>query len=621
MKKVKILICICFFFLSLAAEDAGRYEAYSTINYYLDTYEFEKAENLIDHYLGKYPEDPFIMTEKAFVLKNIKNKHGEALALLKRAIAIYPEYYYSNYLYAHLLFMYRTSGKSLGINKEGPLDDEALKHLDISIKNNANYYDSVLLKGIILSDKGEFEKSNEFLDKASQLKSTPEPYFYTADNYAKLGDVGKELHAYEKILDYSPYNPRALAAVAQHYLKQGDAKTASLYLEKLFLKFPNDKKTTSEYLYALFAAKEVDKFLEVSDTVDISHSPFLTFARAFFLGQKERRDEAIKLLDPVKNKDLRTNLLLADLYKERKDYYLAYQTLAGIEPEEKNYLFYSLHMEVLSLLSMNQRIIDVFDRVKDDKTIIDAFTAMDYYNVLFAYANLNRVEPLKELVQFIKTNSKEKSEPLEDLSRALEYISSVDTGIETGKIKFDLNSYLIVTFYKKQKKYAEAVLLVKGMMKKEKDSGQYMELCEIYRRMGKKTEAAEILTEMEKMYPSSGDVKNFHAYFLAKEKREPERALKLSEAALATDARSPAFLDTYGYILLQMGRVPEAVPYLEKAYQKSPFEEEIIEHLAECYRLQKNTAKIVEIYERAIKNGVDFKDKLVEELKTITRIK
>jgi len=621
MKKIMILICICFFSLFLAAEDAGRYEAYSTINYYLDTYEFEKAENLIDHYLGKYPEDPFIMTEKAFVLKNIKNKHGEALALLKKAIAIYPEYYYSNYLYAHLLFMYRTSGKSLGIDKEGPLDDDALKHLDISIKSNANFYDSVLLEGIILSDKGEFEKSNEFLDKASQLKSTPEPYFYTADNYAKLGDVGKEIHAYEKILDYSPYNPRALAAISRHYLKQGDAKTASLYLEKLFLKFPNDKKTTSEYLYALFVAKEVDKFLEVSDTVDISHSPFLTFARAFFLGQKDRRDEAIKLLEPVKNKDLRTNLLLADLYKERKDYYLAYQTLAGIDPGEKNYLFYSLHLEVLSLLSMNQRIIDAFERVKDNNAIIDEFTAMDYYNVLFAYSNLNRVESLRELVQFIKTNSKEKSLPLEELSLALEYISPGGTGIETGKIKFDLNGYLVVTFYKKQKKYAEAVHLLEGMMKKKKDPGLYMELCEIYRRMGEKTRAAEMLTEMGKIYPSSGDVKNFHAYILAKEKTELESALKLSESALATDTRSPAFLDTYGYILLQMGRATEAVPYLEKAYQKSPFEEEIIEHLAECYRRQNNTAKIIEIYNRAIKNGVDFKNKLVEELNTLTRMK
>lgn len=615
MKKVKVLFCFCFFSLFLVAQDAGRYEAYSTINYYLDTYEFEKAENLIDYYLGKYPQDPFILTEKAFVLKNIKNKHKEALDLLKKTIAIYPEYYYSNYLCAHLMFMYRTSGESIGIDREGPLDDEALKLLDISIKCNDKYYDSVLLKGIILSDKGEFEKSNEFLEKASQLKRTPEPYFYTAENYSKLGNIEKEIRTYEKILTYSPYNPRALTAISQHYLKQGDVKTASLYLEKLFLKFPNDKKTISEYLYALFAAKEVDKFLQVSDTADISHSPFLIFARAFFLGQKNRRDEAIRILEPVKNKDLRTTLLLANLYNEQKDYYLAYQILAGIKPGEKNYLFYSQHMEVLSLLGLNQRTIDVFEGVKNNNTVMDEFTAMDYYNVIFAYANLNRFEPLLVLMTFITTNSKIKSEPLEDLSRVLGYYSSAGKDIDAGKIKFDLNSYLIITFYKKQEKYAEAVRLIKGMMKKEKDAGQYMELCEIYRRQGKKKEVAGILKEMGKLYPSSGEVKNFHAYFLAKEKRELEDALKLSKAALATNAGSPAYLDTYGFVLLQMGRVTEAVPYLEKAYQKSPFEEEIIEHLVDCYRLQKNIPKIVEIYKRAVTNGVDFKDKLVEKLK------
>lgn len=624
MKKVTVLICICFLVLFLAGEDAadaadaGRYEAYATINYYLDSYEFEKAENLIDFYMGKYPEDPFILTEKAFVLKNIKNKHREALTLLQKALAIYPEYYYSNYLCAHLMFMYRASGKSLGINKEGPLDDDVLKHLDISIKSNNKYYDSVLLKGIVLSDNGNFEKSNEFLEKAAQLKRSPEPYFYTAENHTKLGNADKAMRAYEKILVYSPYNPRALSALSQHYLKQGDPSTASLYLEKLFLKFPNDKKAASKYLYALFAAKEVDKFLEVSDTVDISHSPFLTFARAFFLGQKKRRGEAITLLEPVKNKDLRTNLLLADLYKEQKDYYLAYQTLAGIEPAKKNYLFYSLHMEVLSLLSMNQRIIEVFDAVKNDTAITAEFSPMDYYNIIFAYANLNREKPLQELMAFIKTNSKEKSEPLEDLSGVLEaYRLAPGTHIDAEKIKFDLNSYLIITLFKKQKKYDDAVRLIKEMIKKEKDAGKYMELCEMYRLQEKKTEAAAILNKMDKLYPSSDEVKNFHAYFLAKEKRNLDHALKLSESALAGNTENAAFLDTYGYILLQMGRVDEALPYLEKAYGKSPFEEEIIEHLVDCYRSREKTSKIVEIYQRAINNGVDFKDKLVEKLKQL----
>lgn len=619
MKKIVLLLCVCFLALATAGEDAdpGRYEAYSTIKYHLSLYEFGKAEELIDRCLVLYPEDPFIMTEKAYILKDIKNKHREALDLLKKALALYPDYYYANYLYAHLLFMYRTSGDSLGLDIKGTLDDEALKYLQVSVKNNDTYYDSFLLIGAVLGEKGEYEKSNEYLDKAVQLKGTPEPYFYIALNYSKLDNPGKELEAYEKILTYSPYNLNALTAISQHYLKQGDVKTAGIYLEKLFMKYPEDEKITGDYLYSLFAARDEEKFLEVSDTVDISHSPFLIFARAFFLVQKSRLNEAAALLEPVKNKDLKVKLLLADIYKQRKDFYESHRILTGIDENEKNYLFYSLRMEVFYLLDMNRRILEIFDQLKNNDDIIKEFNPRDYYNIISAYVNLNDVEGLKDLMQFIKKKSDEKSEFLDDLVLALDKFSSADTAIEIDKIKFDFNGYLLLTLYKNKKDYDNAALLAEGMIKKEKKPAPYLELCDIYLKQGKKKEAETLLKEINSMFPASVDVKNFHAYFLAQEKKELEEALKMSGSTLSTDSESPAFLDTYGYILFQMGRTAEAAGFLEKAYRKLPFDEEVIEHLAAYYRLKKNPRKIIDIYRLAIDNGVDFKERLVEKLKEL----
>lgn len=619
MKKMTVLLCLCFLALTSAGKDAdaGKYEAYSTINFHLSLYEFEKAEELIDRFLAIYPEDPFIMTEKAYILKNIKNKHRESLDLLKKALALYPDYYYANYLYAHLLFMYRTSGEALGLDIQGTLDDEALKYLQISIRNNDAYYDSYLLIGAVLGEKGEYEKSNEYLDKAVQLKGTPEPYFYIALNYSKLNNPLKELEAYEKILTYSPYNLNALTAISQYYLKQGDVKTAGIYLEKLFMKYPEDEKITGDYLYSLFAARDEDKFLEVSGSVDISHSPFLIFARAFFLVQKSRLDEAAGLLEPLKIKDLKVKLLLADIYKQRKDYYESYRILTGIDENEKNYLFYSLRLEVLYLLDMNRRILDVFDQLENNDDIIKEFTPRDYYNIISAHVNLNDVEGLKELMQFIKKKSGEKSEFLEDLALAIEQFSSVDTSIEIDKIKFDFNGYLLLTLYKNKKDYVNAVLLAEGMIKKEKSPAPYLELCDIYLKQGKKKEAETLLKEINTLFPASVDVKNFHAYFLAQEKKELEEALKMSGSTLSTDGESPAFLDTYGYILFQIGRTDEAAGFLEKAYRKLPFDEEVIEHLAAYYRLQKNPGKIIDIYRLAIDNGVDFKERLEEKLKEL----
>lgn len=615
MKKIIVLLCLCLLTLASSGEDAGRYEAYSTINYHLDLYEFGKAEELIDHYMSIYPEDPFILTEKAFILKNIKNKHREALELLKKALAVYPQYYYANYLYADLLFMYRTSGQSLGLDIKGTLDDEALKYLRISIANNETYYDSFLLTGAVLSEKGEYDKSNEYLDKAVQLKSTPEPYFYMALNYSKLNKPDKELEAYEKILTFSPYNLNALTAISQHYLKKGDVKSASVYLEKLFMKYPNDEKITEDYLYTLFASRDEEKFLEVSDTVDISHSPFLVFAKAFFLVQKSRLDEAAKLLEPIENKDLKVKLLLADIYKQQKNYYESYRLLTQIDETERNYLFYSLQMEVFYLLNMNRRTLDVYDQLKNKADIIAEFNSRDYYNVISAHINLNDIEGLKASMEFIKQKSGKSSEFLEDLTLALEQFLSSDAKVDAGKIKFDFNGYLLLTLYKNKKDYANAVLLAEGMIKKEKSPAPYLELCDIFLKQEKKKEAEALLKEINTMFPASVEVKNFHAYFLAREKKELEKALKLSHSTLSADGESPAFLDTYGYILFRMGRIAEAAGFLEKAYRKLPFDEEVIEHLAAYYRLQKNPRKIIDIYRLAIDNGVDFKERLEEKLK------
>ena len=617
MKKITVLLCLCFLTLASSGQDAGRYEAYSTINYHLDLYEFGKAEELIDHYMSIYPEDPFIITEKAYILKNIKNKHREAMELLKKALAIYPEYYYANYLCADLLFMYRTSGQALGLDIKGTLDDEALKYLQISINNNKTHYDSFLLMGAVLSEKGEYEKSNEFLDKAVQLKSTPEPYFYIALNYSKLNEPEKELEAYEKILTFSPYNLNALTAISQHYLKKGDVKSASVYLEKLFMKYPNDEKISEDYLYTLFASRDAEKFLEVSDTIDISHSPFLVFARAFFLVQKSRLDEAAKLLEALEKKDLKTKLLLADIYKQRKDYYESYRLLEQIGNSEKNYLFYSLQLEVFYLLNMNRRILEVYDQLKDKEDIFENFNTRDYYNFISAYVNLNDAEGLKAFMEFIKLKSGENSEYIEDFALALEQFLSVDAKVDVNKIKFEFNSYLLLTLYKNKKDYANAILLAEGMIKKEKSPAPYLELCDIYLKQEKKKEMEALLKEVNTMFPGSVDVKNFHAYFLAQEKKELEKALKLSDSTLSMDGESPAFLDTYGYILFLMGRTTEAAGFLEKAYRKLPFDEEVIEHLAAYYRLQKNSRKIIDIYRLAIDNGVDFKDRLEEKLKEI----
>ena len=633
MKYLKTIVLIFLYFSAVnwmedtanaaqvsEAVDSGKldpkYEAYTTINYYLYLYDFEKAEALIDAYLAKNPDDPFILAEKAYLLKDIKNEHGEAVTVLKKIHKIYPGYYYANYLMAALLYLYRDSDKIPGLTLSIPPLDEALKYLEISIKNNGQFFDSLFLMGAILSDKGKAQESNRYLEKALAVKQAAEPYFYMANNYKQLKDIENEIETYKKILTFIPYDPKSLAEISNYLLKRGDLKGASSYLERLSLKYPDDPTISSEYLRVLFGTREVEKFLEVSDTVDISGSPLLVFARAFFLGEKERYTEAIKLLNGVKEKDAKTNLLLADIYKRKKDYFDAFQTMQEVAAKDRDFLFYSLYIEVLSLLDMNRQLLNVFEQIKNDSDVATKLSLSDYYSIIYAYCNLNLVKPLLETLPWIKVkiNSKEESEVVDELLGLLEALSK-ETKIDAHKIKFDVNSYLIVNLYKQRGKYSEAVSLLKELIKKEKSATPYLEIGDIYLQQKKSTAAEAVIKEMRQLFPDAVEVDNLYAYFLALENRELKKALELSQGTLVKDGESAAYLDTYGYILFKMGRFNEAAVFLEKAYRKNPFEPEIMEHLADCYRLQKNSAKIIAIYQRAIDNDVDFKDRLLEKIK------
>jgi len=120
-----------------------------------------------------------------------------------------------------------------------------------------------------------------------------------------------------------------------------------------------------------------------------------------------------------------------------------------------------------------------------------------------------------------------------------------------------------------------------------------------------------------KQFPDSTTLKNFYAYYLAQQNKNLLEALELSSQTIKSNPKNTAYLDTYGYILFKLNRPDEAEKYLIDAYHKQPFEEEIMEHLADLYRKTNRPQKIKEMYRRAIDTGVDFKNKLLEKLKDL----
>lgn len=583
----KILILISIFVISSGLLGINSYKNYITIKYLLNLNKYDKAEALIDLFLNKNPEDPFILTEKSFILLNIKKNIKGALSLLEKSLEIYPDYYYSNYLYASILFLEYTKNK-----KKKNFLDESIKHINISIKDNSKFYNSYFLMGCLLSEKGQYKKSNKYFELANKLKQTPDSFYKMALNYIKINDTKNEIMSYKKILRFSPFDYQALYILSQiYFFNKKDYKNASNYLEKLYLLNPKDKNICSLYLYSLYASKKTKKFLEVSKGIQ-------------------------KIISSIHNKDFQSNILLADIFNQKQDYFYAYQTLKKIDKQKRNYLYYSMLLEILSKLELNQKIAKIYNILKEKKSILSKLSLRDYYNIIYSYIKLNKIEKIPQVISNIKQRLKKEPEVLNDLDNALRTFFQKKQ-IDVDKIKSKLNIFLVVTLYKNQKKYDIAINILKKVLKKGANQAVLLELCDIYLQQKKYKKTRTILKRMDKKYPSSSVVKNFYAYFLALQNKKLKLAQKLSKYTISKDNENPAYLDTYGFILFRLGRFEESAKFLKRAYEKHPFEPEIIDHLVNYYKLKKNNNSIIKIYKKAINNDVDFKNAIIKKLKNV----
>ena len=78
-----------------------------------------------------------------------------------------------------------------------------------------------------------------------------------------------------------------------------------------------------------------------------------------------------------------------------------------------------------------------------------------------------------------------------------------------------------------------------------------------------------------KLRPNDISVLNNYAFYLSEANQQLEKAEQMAARVLATEPNSPNYLDTYAWILHQMGRNKEAVQYMKKAIQNDKSNKEV----------------------------------------------
>jgi tetratricopeptide (TPR) repeat protein len=110
-------------------------------------------------------------------------------------------------------------------------------------------------------------------------------------------------------------------------------------------------------------------------------------------------------------------------------------------------------------------------------------------------------------------------------------------------------------------------------------------------------------------------VLNNYAYLLSVKNQQLEKAETMVKRALELDPGNSSYVDTYGWVLFQLGKLEEAKTQLEKAYTSYGDSPEVINHYAEVLYKLGDKLKAAELWQKSLKidaNQPAIKSKLNE---------
>jgi len=162
--------------------------------------------------------------------------------------------------------------------------------------------------------------------------------------------------------------------------------------------------------------------------------------------------------------------------------------------------------------------------------------------------------------------------------------------------------------------HTTALSLFKPGEKPELKSDIYTHLGDIYMKMEKPEEAFAIYEEAVTHNPNNLIALNNYAYYLSLEKRDLQKAERMSAKTVEKEPRNSTYLDTYAWIFYQQGNYSLAKFYIERAIDNMKEDQDsgvLLEHYGDIlWMLGNHDMKAIETWEKAYNGGYQ-----TEELK------
>jgi tetratricopeptide (TPR) repeat protein len=462
----------------------------------------------------------------------------------------------------------------------------------------------------------------EMLEKALKLDDDNQWYLEAQGEAQKK--VRKNIEAantYKKLTDLFPHNTTYYDEAAEQFVLAGKPADAIALMDKMEERFGISEEIIRRkeelYLYLGRPQKAIEEVKKLSDAMPGNTAYMGMLAELYSItGQYDKAAALFKQILGAEPDNGKAHFGLAHIYRQQGDSANTIKELklafADDEVELKEKINVILSIAGLGDADTNYRkqvfeLVEILVRTHPG----DVQSHAVYADLLFGDKQYEKaVREYKEALALDDNNYRVWQQYLGCYEQLADYESlevESDKALELFPDRvmfyyFNATAAYHLKNYKKAASVAQAGIDM-GIRDNAVNLGLYTIAGDAYNKTGNHMASDAAFDEALAIDPSNAYVLNNYAYYLSVREELLEKAASMAKKALELSPESPAYLDTYGWILYKSGRYEDALTYIEKANKLRPADGEILEHLGDIYYRLGRKEEAVQLWKKAKESG------------------
>lgn len=481
--------------------------------------------------------------------------------------------------------------------------EKTVEYLRRAVENSSDNYTYRMALASVNRSLGMFDEAVEEYRKLSkQYPEKMELVFYLAESLTQKGDIAESIEAYDTLESAIGMNEALSQQKFRLYMQIEEKEKAYKEIEKLANKFPMDARYPLMLGDLYLENKEMDKALqnyEKAHKIDPQNPYYVVSMSNYYeaIGDNAASESLIR--DALVNEklDVETKVGILSRYIIRLQ-----QTEKGMEGA--NVIFdelIELHPEDIDLKLMYGSLLTAQEKKEEAEFQFQLVTEMEPGNASAWQQLLNlalRNEQLDEVVRICTT--------------------CMDIFPDAPEYYF----YLGIAYYQQDKQeealqvYRDGIAIIPAENGRLK-SDFYGQMGDIYYQMEQLDKTYEAYDEALKYNMNNVMVLNNYAYFLALDKKDLDKALRMSLQTINMESENATYLDTYAWILFVKGEYKLAKIYIERAIEHDDTNSsELLDHYGDILFMIGEKERAVEQWKKAKelgKEGEVLDRKIAEE--------